>query len=38
MHKWVNVTPDNGWARWVVFVQCTADEVTIGDQKLVGEW
>lgn len=38
MHKWVNVTPDNGWARWVVFIQTAAHTVQIGDKKLVGEW
>lgn len=35
MHKCVNVTPDNGWARWIVFVQSTADVVHVGDEKLV---
>jgi quercetin dioxygenase-like cupin family protein len=38
MHKWVNVTPNNGWARWVVFIQASADAVQIGNKKLVGEW
>ncbi|KAF2489322.1 hypothetical protein BU16DRAFT_178634 [Lophium mytilinum] len=38
MHKWINVTPDNGWARWVAFIQSAADAVDIGGKKLVGEW
>jgi mannose-6-phosphate isomerase-like protein (cupin superfamily) len=38
MHKWVNVTPNNGWARWVVFIQAAADAVHIGDKMLVSEW
>jgi quercetin dioxygenase-like cupin family protein len=38
MHKWINVTPNNGWARWAVFIQTAADAVNIGDKKLVGEW
>jgi quercetin dioxygenase-like cupin family protein len=38
MHKWINVTRNNGWARWVVFIQTAADAVNIGEQKLIGAW
>lgn len=38
MHKWVNVTPNNRWARWVVFVQSAANEVQVGEKKLTAEW
>lgn len=38
MHKWVNVTPNDGWARWIVFIQAAADAVHIGDRTLTGEW
>lgn len=38
MHKWVNATPNNGWARLVVFIQSAANAVHIGEKNLVGEW
>ncbi|KAF2667909.1 hypothetical protein BT63DRAFT_304633 [Microthyrium microscopicum] len=38
MHGWVNVTPNNGWARWVVFIQAAADAVHVGEKKLIDEW
>ena len=38
MHKWRNVTPNDGWARWVVFIQAAAESVKIGDRVLGNEW
>jgi quercetin dioxygenase-like cupin family protein len=38
MHKWRNVTPDEGWARWVVFIQAAAGPVKVGDKDLGNEW
>ncbi|RAO72178.1 uncharacterized protein BHQ10_008190 [Talaromyces amestolkiae] len=38
MHKWRNVTPDEGWARWVCFIQAAAGPVKVGDRVLDNEW
>jgi mannose-6-phosphate isomerase-like protein (cupin superfamily) len=38
MHKWKNVTPNNGWARWVVFIQAVAEPVRVGNHVLGHEW
>ncbi|RDW80269.1 hypothetical protein BP6252_04907 [Coleophoma cylindrospora] len=38
MHKWVNVTPNGGWAKWVAFIQAIAQPIEIGDQVLRNEW
>jgi mannose-6-phosphate isomerase-like protein (cupin superfamily) len=38
MHKWKNVTPNNGWARWVVSIQAAAEPLQVGDKILGHEW
>lgn len=38
MHKWKNVTPNNGRAKWVVFVQAAVEPLQIGDKILGHEW
>ncbi len=38
MHKWKNVTPNNGWARWVVFIQAAGESLQFGDKVLGHEW
>jgi quercetin dioxygenase-like cupin family protein len=38
MHKWKNITPNNGWARWVVFIQAAAEPLQFGDKILCHEW
>lgn len=38
MHKWRNVTPNDGWARWVVFIQAAAGPVKVGGRILGNEW
>jgi quercetin dioxygenase-like cupin family protein len=38
MHKWVNVTPNGGWARWIAFIQAIAEPLVIGDKTLRSEW
>jgi quercetin dioxygenase-like cupin family protein len=38
MHKWKNVTPNNGWARWVVFIQAVEGPVRVGNHVLGHEW
>lgn len=38
MHKWKNVTPNNGWARWVVFIQAAAEPLQVGNKILANEW
>lgn len=38
IHKWKNVTPNNGWARWVVFIQAVAEPLQFGDKILGHEW
>ena len=38
MHKWVNVTPNGGWAKWVGFIQAVKEPIKIGDKDLGPEW
>lgn len=38
MHKWKNVTPDNGWARWVVSIQAAVEPLQVGGKILGQEW
>lgn len=38
MHKWVNVTPDNGHAQFVAFLQPVQEPMEVGNKKLVAEW
>jgi quercetin dioxygenase-like cupin family protein len=38
MHSWRNVTPDGGWARWVVFIQAVEKPVKVGELELDGQW
>ncbi|RAK98229.1 cupin domain-containing protein [Aspergillus ibericus CBS 121593] len=38
MHKWRNVTADNGRAKMVAFAQSTAEPLQIGDKVLSNEW
>lgn len=38
MHKWVNVTPENGHAQIVAFLQAVEEPMEIGDKKLYAEW
>ncbi|KAJ5754193.1 hypothetical protein N7533_003736 [Penicillium manginii] len=38
MHKWKNVTPNDGLARWVVFIQAAAEPLKFGDKILGHEW
>jgi quercetin dioxygenase-like cupin family protein len=38
MHKWRNVTPNERWARWVVFIQATAGPMKVGDRVQDNEW
>ncbi|RFU34729.1 hypothetical protein B7463_g1640, partial [Scytalidium lignicola] len=38
MHKWVNVTPGGGWARWVAFIQIIEEPLEIGNRTLRSEW
>ncbi|KAK5127841.1 hypothetical protein LTR85_004958 [Meristemomyces frigidus] len=38
MHRWVNVTPDEGWARMVAFVQVVAEPIKVGGEELWSEW
>ncbi|KAF2446651.1 hypothetical protein P171DRAFT_472108 [Karstenula rhodostoma CBS 690.94] len=37
MHKWANVTPNNGWARWVVFMQAAANAIHTYIESVVKE-
>ncbi|KAK1487567.1 cupin domain-containing protein [Colletotrichum cuscutae] len=37
-HKWVNVTPDGGVAKWIVFAQAAGDVVRSGGKSLSNEW
>lgn len=34
MHKWVNVTPNDGWAKMVAFAQPVVEGVEVGGKKL----
>lgn len=38
MHKWRNATPDERWARLVVFIQAAAGPMKVGDRVLGNEW
>ena len=38
MHKWVNVTPNDGWAKAVGFTQPVAEPLKIGGKKLETEF
>lgn len=38
MHRWRNVTPNDGWARWAVFIQAAAGPIQVGDRVLGNEW
>jgi quercetin dioxygenase-like cupin family protein len=38
LHKWVNVTPNGGQAKFVAFLVAAADEVKIGDKILGPQW
>ena len=38
MHKWVNVTPNGGWARWVAFIQIIEQPLEIANMTFRGEW
>jgi len=38
MHKWVNVTPNSGWAKWVGFIQAVKEPIKVGDKELGAEW
>ena len=38
MHKWVNVTPGSGWAKWISFIQVIEEPLEIGKYTLRGEW
>ncbi|RAK77249.1 cupin domain-containing protein [Aspergillus fijiensis CBS 313.89] len=38
MHRWRNITPNNGRARWVAFIQASAEPLQIGDKSLGSEW
>ncbi|KAK1637342.1 hypothetical protein BDP81DRAFT_449385 [Colletotrichum phormii] len=37
-HKWVNITPDGGMAKWIVFAQAAGDVVHAGGKSLSNEW
>ena len=37
-HKWVNVTPNDGWAKMVAFTQPIAEPLEIGGKALQTEW
>jgi quercetin dioxygenase-like cupin family protein len=38
MHKWINVTPGNGWAKWVAFIQSIEEPLKVGSKTLGSEW
>lgn len=38
MHKWKNVTPNNGRVQCVAFIQAAAEPLQIGDKILGHEW
>jgi mannose-6-phosphate isomerase-like protein (cupin superfamily) len=38
MHKWKNITPNNGVARWVVFIQASVEPLQVGNKILGHEW
>jgi quercetin dioxygenase-like cupin family protein len=38
MHKWVNVTPNNGRAKWVGFIQAVTEPIKLVEKELRAEW
>lgn len=38
MHKWVNITPNDGWARMVAFLQVVTEPLDVGNKVLRSEW
>lgn len=38
MHRWVNVSPDNGRAQFVAFLQAVQEPMEVGSNRLVAEW
>jgi quercetin dioxygenase-like cupin family protein len=38
MHKWVNVTPNSGWAKWVGLIQAATEPIKVVDKELGAEW
>ncbi|KAK3697138.1 hypothetical protein LTR37_017634 [Vermiconidia calcicola] len=38
MHRWVNVTPSDGWARMLAFAQPVVEPVEVGAKKLVTDF
>ena len=38
MHKWVNVTPNDGWAKMVAFAQAIVEPVDVGGKRLETEF
>jgi quercetin dioxygenase-like cupin family protein len=38
MHKWANVTPNGGVAKWFACIQAAAEPLEIGGKVLASEW